>query len=231
MGCGLEWLKQEQWPPSQDKRCADALDQANIAEFKAAVAAGANLHRPGMCPIGRSVTAGSASILDLVLQHGCTIPEEFECWGNLDRWFYPLQDAVERNHFEAIAKLRGQPGLLEALNDCTSGDHFTLSPLALAAGQNNATLVSLLLDLGANPDAHNEDVSGETALAEAIMQDHYEVVKMLISAGANPDIPGWMWISPRDRSKKSSPAIRDLIATIPFKPTNHHRYTRDRFPD
>ncbi len=228
MGCDHEWLQQEQRPPSQDLRCAHAIDDANIVEFQASFAAGANLRRPGMCPIGRSVAAGSVAILDLVLQNGCTIPEEFECWGNLDWWFYPLQDAVERNHFEAIAKLRGQSGLLEALNDCTSGDHFTLSPLALAAGQNNVALVSLLLDLGANPDAHNEDLAGETALAEAISENHHEVTEILVRAGANPDIPGWMWISPRDRSKKASPAIRDLIATIPFKPTNHPRYTRDQ---
>ena len=228
MGCDHEWLQQEQRPPSQDLRCAHAIDDANIVEFQASVAAGANLRRPGMCPIGRSLCAGSVAILELVLQHGCAIPEEFECWGNLGWFFNPVHDAVEANHFDVIARLRGQPGLAEALNDCASIDTLHLSPLATAARNNKPAFVELLLDLGANPDAHNEDMAGETALAEAIYENHDEIVQILINAGANPDVPGWMWISPRDRSKKSSPAIRDLIATIPFKPTNHPRYTPDQ---
>lgn len=53
-------------------------------------------------------------------------------------------------------------------------------------------IIQILLDAGADVNAHNESVAGNTPLREVAGSSSLEVAKILIEAGADPTIPGWM---------------------------------------
>jgi ankyrin repeat protein len=61
------------------------------------------------------------------------------------------------------------------------------TPLHVASGLRNTSMVSFLLSKGADPNA--VDKHG-TPLTAAVLQGHLEIVRLLLKAGANPDIPG-----------------------------------------
>ncbi|MFN9970909.1 MAG: ankyrin repeat domain-containing protein, partial [Phycisphaerae bacterium] len=80
------------------------------------------------------------------------------------------------------------------------------------------------LAAGADVNARNADYAGETALDYAVKCDRLDIASKLLAAGADPDIPTWAWMSARDHSHmpKTNPAIRALIATMPFKSHRLH---------
>jgi len=53
----------------------------------------------------------------------------------------------------------------------------------------------MLLDSGANVNAHDERVIGNTPLGEVAGNCSLSVAKLLIGSGANPTIPGWMQLT------------------------------------
>ncbi|MBI3162646.1 MAG: ankyrin repeat domain-containing protein [Chloroflexi bacterium] len=67
-----------------------------------------------------------------------------------------------------------------------------LTPLALASYEGDTTIVTLLLDRGADVAMYNKNQYGTTALIEAASQGQTEVVKLLLERGAD--------INQRDRA-------------------------------
>jgi len=63
-------------------------------------------------------------------------------------------------------------------------------------------LVRLLLSRGANVNAHDERVLGETALGLVAQTCSAEMARVLVKAGANPTIPGWVNRTALDRARQ-----------------------------
>jgi hypothetical protein len=81
-----------------------------------------------------------------------------------------------------------------------------------------------LLETGAQVDAHQEELIGETALCQAARQSYPELVELLPKHGANPDIPGWMQISARIRANSRKDEEGKEIAALieKYAPSNEH---------
>ncbi|MGZ8536860.1 MAG: ankyrin repeat domain-containing protein [Flavisolibacter sp.] len=67
--------------------------------------------------------------------------------------------------------------------------------LIIAAYNNQTTIVSILLNAGANPDS--QDLAGNSALMGASFRGYPEVAELLLNAGANPDL----------RNEQGAPAL------------------------
>jgi len=61
-------------------------------------------------------------------------------------------------------------------------------------------MATLLLDAGAEVNAHDEAHAGNTPLAEVAGRCGLEIAEVLVVNGADPTIPGWMQLSALDRS-------------------------------
>ena len=106
-----------------------------------------------------------------------------------------LQYAVEDGSIEKVVEL------IEA--GCNL-DHFdwplSWAPLHYAAKGEQVEIAQLLIEAGANVNAHNEDEIGETPLGLVAANCSYEIAKTLIEGGADPRIPGWMGNSALNRA-------------------------------
>ncbi|MDV2994314.1 MAG: hypothetical protein N4J56_003968 [Chroococcidiopsis sp. SAG 2025] len=61
--------------------------------------------------------------------------------------------------------------------------------------------MKLLIEMGADVNAHDESTISDTPLGAIAGNCDFEVAKLLIDAGANPTIPGWMQITALHRAK------------------------------
>ena len=85
--------------------------------------------------------------------------------------------------------------LLKEGYDPNEFDDLGQTPLHYAAEQAHLSVMSALLESGANVNAHDERVIGNTPLGDVAGNCSYEVAKLLIDAGADPTIPGWMQLT------------------------------------
>ena len=67
-------------------------------------------------------------------------------------------------------------------------------------------IVKRLLGAGANVNARDERVNGDTPLAESVETGMIEVGELLLAAGVDPTIRGWMGQSALDRAKNRKPS-------------------------
>jgi ankyrin repeat protein len=108
-----------------------------------------------------------------------------------DEWF-----EKEQLHFAAqdgnIARVRE---LLAEGYDPDAFDDLAKTPLQYAAEQEQIEVMNLLIEAGADVNAHDEARIGNTPLREVAGQCSYEAAKLLIDAGADPTIPGWMGLT------------------------------------
>jgi ankyrin repeat protein len=74
-------------------------------------------------------------------------------------------------------------------------DDLSKTPLHYAVEGEHYKAAEWLLKMGAEVDAHQEELIGETALCQAARQNYPELVELLLKYGANPDLPGWMQIT------------------------------------
>jgi uncharacterized protein len=118
--------------------------------------------------------------------------------------------------------------LLEGLDDIDRFDDIGLTALHYAVMENRAEVVSILLKAGANVNAHDPSVIGNTPLVHCAGNCTYEIASLLIEAGANPNIRGWMSLNAIDRASERSdvdaPRIRSLLnkATMRFGSPPEH---------
>jgi hypothetical protein len=84
-----------------------------------------------------------------------------------------------------------------------------------AAKSGHIEVMKILLENGADVNAHEEAKIGNTALREVAENCSYEVAKVLVDAGADPTIPGWMQLTALDKSEQrkrgDGPKVHSLL--------------------
>jgi ankyrin repeat protein len=89
-------------------------------------------------------------------------------------------------------------------------DDLGKTPLHYAVRAGRIDVVDRLIRAGANVNAHDERVIGNTPLSDNARECSYEMAKRLIDAGADPTIPGWMQLNALHRAaeRKDSEALK-----------------------
>ena len=94
-------------------------------------------------------------------------------------------------------------------------DDLGKTPLHYAAERGHLDVMKLLLASGADVNAHDERVIGNTPLREVADACSFEVAQILVDAGANPTIPGWMQLTAlhqaSERTKPEGVRVRELL--------------------
>ncbi len=205
----------------------DELFGENLQEVQRLIDLGIDLHLPRLNPIANAVLSGNVDVLRLLITQGCTLEAEYSV-GRFDL-DPPINEAAQSEDTTMLKVLLAMPDAKVYIDVFQSTLDWTALHGATASG--NVEAVCLLLAAGANVNAHAGARAGSTPLAIAIDRDHPTIVKLLLEAGADPDIPGWMWITARDRAAKASPEIQSLINAVPAKSKaiydEYHRCTRE----
>ena len=92
-------------------------------------------------------------------------------------------------------------------------DELSLTPLMRAAMCGHVEAVKLLLAAGADVNAHDNRLIGNTAINEVAGDGEFTMIEVLLEAGADPTIRGWMNLNALDRarSRTRSPAIYTML--------------------
>lgn len=121
-----------------------------------------------------------------------------------------LHDAAEDGNVEMVDFYLDHecPATLEQF------DYIQQTPLIRAAHNGQTDIVVRLLSARVNPNAHDEEQIGNTAIREAVRAGHKDIVSILLKAGADPTIPGWMTISAVDQAWYEIEGPHDTISEI-----------------
>jgi len=116
---------------------------------------------------------------------------------NGDDWFERerLHRAAAAGNVEEIARLVTAGFSLDLFDD------LSYTPLHYAISDEQYKAAQLLIELGANVNAHEDEKIGETPLSIASTGNYPEIAELLLQNGADPDINGWMGLTARDRAK------------------------------
>ncbi len=141
-------------------------------------------------------------------------PGSIHCGG--DPEIDQLMDEREELHFAAqegdVARLRellaqGYPIILF--------DELGRTALHYAAEKEHYDAAEFLIRSGADVNAHDERVIGETPLGQVAGSCSLRMARLLVDAGADPTIPGWMQLTALDRAKDrkrgDGPQVYDLL--------------------
>ena len=145
---------------------------------------------------------------------GCDWPEGGQ-WSHP----HPLHVAAQENDIAAIQHLiaAGQP-----LNDF---DILSKTPLHYAAEAGRLDVMRLLIEAGADVNAHDAPRIGNTVLRAVASNCSYEVARLLIEAGADPTIPGWMQVTAlqqaRARKRPEGVRVAQLLEAAARNPDRH----------
>ncbi len=94
-------------------------------------------------------------------------------------------------------------------------DEFGYAPLHWAVLNGHEDAASLLIAAGADVNAHDERVIGNTPLNDAADGCTLRMARLLVDAGADPAIPGWMQLTAlyraSNRKDQDGPAVRELL--------------------
>jgi len=106
---------------------------------------------------------------------------------NPEDGYTSIHSSVEDGNMDLLLFLIGTK-CKKALN---MSDFLGRKPLTIASENGNIDIAKILLSVGANINGRDE-LTGKTALGEAINQGKLGMVKFLLSKGANPKLDGWM---------------------------------------
>ena len=98
-------------------------------------------------------------------------------------------------------------------------DELSLTPLMRAAMCGHIEAVKLLLAAGADVNAHDNRLIGNTAINEVAGDGDFTMIEVLLEAGADPTIRGWMNLNALDRAshRRRSPAIYTMLQSAAEK--------------
>jgi ankyrin repeat protein len=93
-------------------------------------------------------------------------------------------------------------------------DDLGKTPLHYAVKEGHLDVVDCLIRAGANVNAQDKRMIGDTPLAEYAQECAYEIAKRLIDAGADPTIPGWMQLNAIHRAARRKDAAAHKIQQL-----------------
>jgi ankyrin repeat protein len=93
-------------------------------------------------------------------------------------------------------------------------DALGKTPLHYAVQEDHLDVVRSLIRAGANVNAHDDRVIGNTPLSDNAHECSYEMAKLLIEAGADPAIRGWMLMNAFDRARERKDADSHKIIRL-----------------
>ncbi len=96
-------------------------------------------------------------------------------------------------------------------------DELSLTPLMRAAMAGHVEAVKLLIEAGADVNAHDARRIGNTALNEVAGDGSFVMIEMLLEAGADPTIRGMMNLNALDRARHRHSAIYALLESAAKK--------------
>lgn len=94
--------------------------------------------------------------------------------------------------------------LLNAKYPVNRFDDLGKTPLHYAVRGEHLAVVDALLRAGADVNAHDERVAGNTPLGENAGSCSFAMAERLVEAGADPTIPGWMQLTALDRARRGN---------------------------
>jgi ankyrin repeat protein len=94
-------------------------------------------------------------------------------------------------------------------------DDLGKTPLHHAVENEHEDVVAFLIESGADLNAHDERVIGNTPLGEVAGRCSLAMARLLLDAGADPTIRGWMQLSALDRARNrrrgDGPRVYELM--------------------
>jgi ankyrin repeat protein len=122
-----------------------------------------------------------------------------------------LQAMFQREQLHSAAQdgdLAKVEKLLLAKYPVNRFDSLGKTPLHYAVAKEHFDVVEALIRAGANVNAHDERVIGDTPLGDCAKSGSFEMIRRLLDAGADPTIPGWMQLTAihRDEDRKDANA-------------------------
>jgi ankyrin repeat protein len=130
-----------------------------------------------------------------------------------ENWFHDdqLHFAAQDGDAQRVAKLLSEgfkPNLFDTLGK---------TPLHYAVEKEHFEVVALLIENGADVNAHHLPSIGNTPLAEVAQTCSLKMAQVLVNAGADPTIRGWMQLNAIDRARQrkrgDGPRVYDLLLT------------------
>jgi ankyrin repeat protein len=85
-------------------------------------------------------------------------------------------------------------------------DDLGKTPLHYAVKCEHLHVVTRLIAAGANVNAHDVRMTGNTPLSDNAHSCSYAMARTLIDAGADPTIPGWMQLNALQRAEQRNDA-------------------------
>ena len=81
----------------------------------------------------------------------------------------------------------------------------------IAAENDDLISAGLLLRAGTDPNVHEEQRIGDTALKRAAERASLQMVELLLSFRAEPTIPGWMQLTPIHKAQERGGPLGEQI--------------------
>src|SRR5262249_16308466 len=118
-----------------------------------------------------------------------------------------MDDWFERERLHRAAQAGGLATVQDPLKGgghANAFDEVGKTPLPYAVLGEHFPVVNHLVGRGADINAHDERVIGDTPLGEAARTCSLQMAQLLVNSGADPMIRGWMQLNAVDRASQRS---------------------------
>jgi len=184
-----------------DKRLLDAVQAGSVEGILAAARSGANVNardEAGETALTYATGVGlgpeaAAACVQCLLGLGARVSEERPSGG----LGISVHQAALNGYTTALSYLLSADGRVSF----GTFDDMSRTPLICAVQIGHLPETALLLDSGADVNAHDGERIGNTALIVAVEERNLPMVQLLLEHGADPTIPGWMQLSALDRAR------------------------------